>query len=327
MACHPSLALRGRWNLSDTLVRSDPAYCPNAFGVFTRDRHGAQYVCRDDHTYWDANYVWDVPPPGPHALVDGLLASGPMTVAFVGDSTLQQVFYATACELERADALDVSRWSAQHEEYRKTETIDQPDGISLTFAFSRFLRADLPCAPWCVNATVEACGACADDGAPRAPALDARLLDALERRPDALVLGVGSWYNYHKGLYDSNAEFHRTLHLLRDELAAAGARAFWYDIPNCGAACDRARRPEPAYEWEGIAGKNDVARRTLGGAVHYLNVSGAVQPRLAADRVWPDGGPTDGMPHYCNPGRSSIPQFVAHVLLMLLSACTRHLTS
>ena len=319
MACSAAALLRGYWNLSNVLVHSEPAYCPNAFGVFSRDRHGLQYVCREDHTYRDATYVWAEPRPTLHHLVASLRAAAPVTIAFVGDSTTQQVFYATACELERGDALDAGRWSVAGEEYTKTESIDQPDGISLSFAFSRFLREDLPCAPWCANATVEACGACEGDGHPRPSALDGALLRALSSQPDYLFLGVGSWYNYHKGLYNSDAAYHRTLHLLREELTRhRRVKVFWYDIPNCGAACDRARRPEPAYEWGGIAAKNDMACRTLGDAVHYLNVSAAIEPRLRDDRVWPDGGPTDGMPHYCNPGPSSIPRFVVHAFLSSL---------
>jgi hypothetical protein len=258
-----------------------------------------------------------------------LRAAAPVRIAFVGDSTVQQVFYAFACELDRANALDTSLWTSDGAEYHKSETINQPGGVSASFFFSRFLRNDLPCAPWCTNSTMEACGACDVIGQSYAPVVDAQLQRAMETRPHALILGVGSWYNYHKGLYDSDAEFYKTLVMVRRALLHGSntTTAFWYDIPNCGASCDRARRPEPAYEWGGISAKNDVARRTLEGAAHFLNVSGAIQSRLAADRIWPDGGPTDGMPHYCNPGHSSIPQFVAHVVLALLhdSTTSRHM--
>ena len=308
--------------MSDELVSSDPSYCPDAYGVFSKDRHGAQYACPATHTYRNATFVWEGPHPELSSLMRRLQDAGPTRVAFVGDSTVQQVFYAFACEMERAGALDARNWRVSGEGYAKLEAIDQGDGAALStrFWFSRFLRSDLPCAPRCTNATIEVCEACTSDGAPRAVELDAMLLDALSWRPDALFLGVGSWYNYHKGLYDSDVSFHRTLHVLRERLDAqpAAVPTFWYDIPSCGAACDRAKRPEPAYEWVGIAAKNAMACRVLGGAVHLLNASEAVQPRLAADRVWPDGGPTDGMPHYCNPGPSSIPRFVVHAFLLQL---------
>jgi hypothetical protein len=309
--------------MTDVLVHSDSSYCPNAYRMFTRDSHGAQYVCGAGHTYRDATYVWDTPLPPVPDIVLALRASAPLTLAFIGDSTVQQVFYAVACELDRAGALDATRWTANGTKYARTETIDQPDGISLTFAFSRFLRADVPCAPWCTNSSDETCSACDTTGRSRVSALDDPFQNVADAQPEALFIGVGSWYNYHKGLYDSDAAYQRTLHLLERAINTGVRRTqiFWYDIPNCGAACDRARRPEPAYEWGGIAAKNEMARRTLGDAVHFLNVSGAVQHRLQVDRVWPDGGPTDGMPHYCNPGPSSIPQFIAHVVLSMLQRC------
>ena len=307
--------------MSNVLVHSEPAYCPNASKVFFQDRHGFSYMCGEDHTYRDATYMWDVPQPSTLVSIQSLLASAPFNIAFVGDSTVQQVYYAVACELERAGALDVGTWSLQHQNYAKREIINQPKGITMSFAFSRFLRSDLPCAPDCVSNKTETCEACSEDGKPRASSLDLQTLEALEMRPDAFFVGVGSWYNYHKGLYDSDAAFLRTLYLLRNEINASGTPTFWYDIPNCGAGCDKARRTEPAYESDGIVAKNSMARRTLGDVVHYLNVSGAVQPRLAADRTWPGGGPTDGMPHYCSPGHSSITQFIVHVLLTLLNKC------
>ena len=341
--CDPDARLRGSWNLTDTLVHSDPGYCPRTVETMRRERHGAQYMCGPDHTYRDGSFIWEeTPPAASEVLVQELATTRrPLRVHFVGDSTVQQIFYAFACELERGGVLNASSWTSTGEGYTLVENIEHTHVISTGFTFSRFLRDDLPCPQTCRDAqqpmsgehNVQTCSACDEHGNPRPVSLDTAFRALAERaghgdasaNAHAIFVGVGSWYNYHKGLYDSDVEYERTLEASRPLFATLkerGTAVLWYDIPHCGAYCDRAGRPEPAYEWSGIAAKNAAARRILGPTVQFMNISGSVIPRLAQDRIWPGGGPTDGMPHYCNPGPSSVPQFVAHATLALLRCRT-----
>ena len=320
-ACDPEERFAGAWRMSSTLVHSDLSICPRTGEVMSADRHGLQYQCGPEHTYFDASYEWAQPMPASTQLVAALHARrSPLRVAFVGDSTVQQVFFAFACELERGGGLNVSAWGVTGREYERRDEIKQPDGVSVSFRYSRFLRDNWPCMPGCANNTVETCKACDAGGAKRPESYDELL--ALNATVDALFISVGSWYNYHKGMYNSTAEYHHMLTHVQPALAAlaaAGVAVYWYDIPHCGVYCMQFLRPEPAYEWERLAEKNTMARHLLGDAVTFLNASAAVIPRLQLDRVWPNGGPTDGLPHYCNPGPSSIPQFLVHNLLALLA--------
>ena len=115
-----SLLMNGRWAFLDERVRSDPSYCPQTFLQMMDDRHSREYACRGSTRMPFRHAQFIDTAHSTHSIqssqvsIHDILKRDKISVSFVGDSTVQQIFWAFACELERyvwlekAAAYDIS---------------------------------------------------------------------------------------------------------------------------------------------------------------------------------------------------------------------------
>ena len=341
-----ALVSSGRWVFLDETVRSDPSYCPQTFLQMLDSKHSVNYICRGSHApYRKAYYVQRgrislrrVFQPA-HVTIKKITERGLRNVSFIGDSTVQQIFFAFMCEIERKalrerDYSDISRnWSWNGEGPNRTDHVKFL-GFDVTFKFSPFLRNDLPCFSECVNVSFReahagayGCGGCDPGGTKRKGSFSdsvARVkeewINDLSDSSQMLFIGTGSWFNYFKGLTNSSQEYGDTLQALKTVLSELKMNRkidiFWYDIPPCGIFCGDTN---PDFEHGGFDSKNALARQSLESVVVYLNTSAAIVKRLNADGL----ALSAGGPHWCTPGATSIPAFVVSVFLQMAS-CLLH---
>jgi hypothetical protein len=231
-------------------------------------------------------------------------------ITLVGDSLMAQLYVALLCTAE------------QHY---------LPAG-RIALVSDLYLRPDVPCSDQCIsNQTFlreagdgligNPCAAC--KYGKRVPfdgtfsgATEGSWPSQIPRQTTVLVLGSGAWY--HNKLDNPDALYVEMLAGIGPylgHLTAKGVAVYWHDLP----PMHMYEKTEPDrfkyYGWNVWHKFNENARAILSPhGVKMLATSAATRARKVGDP-----GVSSDYIHWCSPGRYTVPQFVAAVLLRLLA--------
>jgi hypothetical protein len=208
-----------------------------------------------------------------------LISERKHTIFLVGDSLMQQRFFAMNCIFEQFNV-----------------------DVDVRFWWSSFLDHSLSlrlC--WLLNDTSYKCTQ------NNLPGVEQAVKNASSY---SVIINTGSWHNKLKSddqrLYEFslNGSVASLLRKLQNSERCVGV--YWIDNAPTGNA--------HKYGWSAFASKDHFAKAHLPEGVVFLNSSQATRPRKDADPATS----VDGL-HWCNPGKSSIPVFIAERILHLLA--------
>jgi hypothetical protein len=284
--------------------------CPNAFNdiaeQFWIENQRSKYGCRN-HSYQAASFrqSCSILPLG-----KTIAKLKDKKIVFVGDSLVGQLFIAAKCVY---DCLGF-----------------QAESKNLDFHFNTMLRPDMPCHPECAKNHqfrtkdyLVPCAAC-----PKGivyefnsfmPSYPDYWMSQVNNETDALIIGTGAWYNFRKflgtdpiGIYKETIDglapyFHRFVHEMK-------IKVFWVNLPPI---LETDLSLVHWYGWDNFAFYDEYAKQRLSGeGVIFIDSNHAVAERKRKD---PAVSFPSGELHWCNPGRSSVPEFTIQAIFHLLA--------
>jgi hypothetical protein len=284
--------------------------CPNAFRDIAEHEHiekqRLKYGCRNQ-SYQAASFrqSCSILPPG-----KSIAKLKHKKILFVGDSLIGQLFIAAKCVYDYLGF--------------------QAESTNLHFNINTMLRPDMPCDPECAKNHsfrtkdhIVPCVAC-----PKG--ITYEFNSSMSSYPDfwmslitnettALIIETGAWYNFRKflgkdpiGIYKETIDglapyFRRFVHEMK-------IKVIWVNLPPI---------TETDFSlvqwngWDNFAFYDEYAKRQLSKeGVIFIDSNRAVAERKRKD---PAVSAPPGELHWCNPGRSSVPEFTIQAIFHLLA--------
>lgn len=314
--CDKDNVFSGSWTFHQPHFTRSRAYssCPKTLGNVSRHpflhEHIRKYSCPNvsvSSARYNPVSCRTIQP----AMASHVLTQANAYITLVGDSLMAQLYISLLCLAEQY--------------YFPSEHIKLVSDL--------YLRPDIPCADQCIaNATFLRL---AGDDLIGNPCLACRsgkktLFDdtfstsssgswpsQIPPKTTVLIIGVGAWY--HNAVNESIELYKEMLKRVGQVLGKLkkerGVLVFWHDLPPM--SMFEATEPEKyqTFGWNTWSLYNTYAKEILSPhGVIFLNTSKATlvrklhDPSIVSDYV-----------HWCNPGRDTIPQFVANALLHLIS--------
>ena len=230
-------------------------------------------------------------------------------LTLLGDSLMGQIYISLSCLAEQ---------------------LGFHNKIKINYIHDLFLRPDVPCDPRCItNSTF--CNEQRNSGIFNACfqcpyGIYREFNNSYEFKSNywptkvrlsnttSLILGIGAWYNNFHQIMSPIETYSNTLQrnvLILNNLTKLGIKIYWIDtppMPSCNILC-------LGYGWSIFNEYNNIAREIFNSTqIIYLNTSQVTGKRKFYDRnITPD------YLHWCNPGHTTIPEFLGQIYLHLLS--------
>lgn len=286
--CDASNAASGTWRVqptSRTMENGITKFCPNTFLEIDNNYQGS-YICTGrPGAYHQATFNQDS--CNVMDTKDSFKILKKHTIYFVGDSMMMQRWFAMKCIMEgRANEANVQ--------------------IETKFLYSRFLDRDVACK----HEPTSAGDDCKDDW------LSTFNKETQHKsNPDvSLVVGAGGWFDGMSKIADHKV-YKDVVEKYSEALGAfvkKGIPVIWMDLP----PMIHDSSDKYWHQHSLFAAKNAIAKENMSKqGVMYLDTQKGIKSRRTQD-------PTvfaDRAIHACNPGKNSIPIFLAKRILHLLA--------